>query len=425
MNAVRRFLLPFLLLLLALPAAAAEPSPALRQRASDLVALLNDRAEPAQLFSPEFLAQVPEAKVKAISAQLREAYGAARSVSAIDAASETAGTLHVVFDKATLRMEITVSPGEPNRITGLLVVGADEAGDTPQAVLAEMAALPGQVSVTAALLGEGPPQPILERDSARPLAVGSAFKLFVLAELAREVKAGERRWTDVVPLGRRSLPSGILQAWPSGAPMTLHSLAVLMISQSDNTAADTLIALLGREKIERLLAVLGVRAPQRDRPFLLTREAFLIKTDPALRARWTEASEAEKRALLKGKVADTDASRIDVSQFGGKPLSIGEVEWFASTSDLVRTCDWLRRNGDATTLDILAVAPGMRDTGAYAYAGYKGGSEAGVLNVTYLLRRKDGRWLGISISWNDPADPVAESRLALLVARLLPLLATG
>ncbi len=44
-------------------------------------------------------------------------------------------------------------------------------------------------------------------EAARPLAIGSTFKLFLLAELSRSIHAGERKWTDVVPLDRRSLPS--------------------------------------------------------------------------------------------------------------------------------------------------------------------------------------------------------------------------
>ena len=83
-------------------------------------------------------------------------------------------------------------------------------------------------------------------------AVGSAFKLAVLAALKDQVAAGALAWDDVATLeaGHISLPSGILQAWPVGSPLTIHTLASLMISVSDNTATDALIALLGRDLIE-------------------------------------------------------------------------------------------------------------------------------------------------------------------------------
>ena len=111
-------------------------------------------------------------------------------------------------------------------------------------------------------------RPVLALEEDTPLAVASAFKLLVLAALREEVEAGRRAWDEVVRLEEawKSLPSGLLQGWPEGSPLTLHTLAALMISLSDNTATDALIALLGRERLEAL--------SPRNRPFLTTREAF-------------------------------------------------------------------------------------------------------------------------------------------------------
>ena len=75
------------------------------------------------------------------------------------------------------------------------------------------------------------------------LGIGSAFKLYVLAELVRAVNDGERQWADVVALDSdvMSGPSGVLQGWPTGTPMTLQTLATLMIYISDNTATYNLV----------------------------------------------------------------------------------------------------------------------------------------------------------------------------------------
>ena len=91
----------------------------------------------------------------------------------------------------------------------------------------------------------------------------------------------------------RSLPSGVLQSWPAGTPMTVESLAILMISQSDNTAADRLLHLLGRERVESRTRVAGNTHVARNTPFLTTREMFALKTpadSDALAAvrRWTD-----------------------------------------------------------------------------------------------------------------------------------------
>ena len=95
---------------------------------------------------------------------------------------------------------------------------------------------------TSYLILEGRTQ-VAALDADRPLAVGSAFKLAVLAALREHVAAGHSSWRDIVPLraADKSLPSGTYQDWPDGAPITLDTYAAQMISISDNTAADALI----------------------------------------------------------------------------------------------------------------------------------------------------------------------------------------
>jgi hypothetical protein len=196
-----------------------------------------------------------------------------------------------------------------------------------------------------------------------------------------------------------------------------------MISRSDNSAADTLLAVLGREKVERLLPELGVAAADRDRPFLSTREAFALKFgDPARLARWKAADEAGRRALLPR--LPTVLPAPDPARLAGRPAEIASVEWFASPADLVRTFDWLRRSGDPTALGILAINPGVEPALArdFAYLGFKGGSEPGVLNLSFLLKSREGRWIAVSATWNNAAAALDEPRFAALMRRLVALM---
>ncbi len=406
----------------AAPGAAQEASPQLRARADEVVALLRGEGDPATIFSPEFLAAVPPAQLRTIGDQLRAQYGAVRALAGIAPQSPTAGTLHVETERATLHVRIALQPQPPNRIQGLLVTGADLRGDSFTAVIAEIRALPGSISVAVARLGDSAPALAASIEPDRSLAIGSAFKLFILAELSRQVQAGLRRWSDVVPLDRPAQSAGALQNWPAGAPFTLHTLAGLMIAQSDNRATDVLLHLAGRENVERMMTRIGVAAAARNRPLLGTAELFALKTaDAAALNAWLAADESGRRRMLSTSYADP---RPDLSRFGGAPLRIDSVEWFASASDLVRAMDWLRRHGDDGARAILAINPGAGPalSGDFAYFGYKGGSEPGVLNVTWLIRTRAGAWHAVSGSWNNPDTVLDEGQFVGLMARLVQLL---
>jgi len=140
--------------------------------------------------------------------------------------------------------------------------------------------------------------------------------------------------------------------------------------------------------------------------------------DPALTRRWRTADEAGRRAMLPTLAG----VRVDIGALGGPPKAIDSLEWFASTDDMVRVMEWLRSNGDPETLAILAINPGIGSAAShFAYLGYKGGSETGVIAMTFLLRREDGGWREVSASWNNPAAPVDEARFGDLVGRLVAL----
>ncbi|HEX8365135.1 MAG TPA: serine hydrolase [Allosphingosinicella sp.] len=406
----------------AAPAAAQQPSPELARRAAELVPFFRGEGDPAALFSPRFLAAVPRPQLDAVTAQIRSAHGAVRRLVRIEPRSVAAGVVLLEFERATLRFNMTLEPAAPHRIDGLLLAGTELPGDSFSAIVEELRRLPGAVSFAAARLAEAPVM-LAEHDAERPLAIGSAFKLFILAELDRSIRSGERRWTDVVRAERRA-PSGPLQYWPRAAPVTLHTLASLMISLSDNSATDNLLHVVGRERVEALMPTLGVRAPERNRPFLSTLEAFLLKTaqDELLQS-WLRGNEAERRGILAGRLATLGIDDIDGARIGAAPAQIDTIEWFASAGDLVRTMDWLRRNGSDESRDILAINPGLGRTvaGEFAYLGYKGGSEPGVINMTFLVRNRAGIWHAVAGSWNNSAAAVEDARFLALMTRALQL----
>jgi hypothetical protein len=73
---------------------------------------------------------------------------------------------------------------------------------------------------------------------------------------------------------------------------------------------------------------------------------------------------------------------------------------------------------------MLAINTGPGPAGAFEWIGYKGGSEPGVLNVTWLAHGKGGTWWAVSAGWND-SKAVDEQKLFGLASRALKLLAAS
>jgi hypothetical protein len=172
---------------------------------------------------------------------------------------------------------------------------------------------------------------------------------------------------------------------------------------------------------------IGVASAARDRPLLSTLEMAALKTGPATAFNaWQQADEAGRRRMLAGDYATIDPARIDIARFTGNPLHL-EIEWYASASDMVRAMDWLRRNGDDTTKAILAIKPGLGPQllGELAYVGFKGGSEPGVLSLTWLVRSRAGVWQVIAGSWNNSEATLDEQRFIGLIARAVQLARAG
>ncbi len=416
------------LVALPMPVAAQQAASPLAQRADSIVDLFGGRADIAEVFAPSLLAQLPPEKLVEITGQLKAELGDPVGIESIAEQGENSATVRITFTRAVATFDIGIEPNAPHRITTLLFKGSETIDDDMAKVVADLRALPGYASLAVARLDDSGPTWLVRERGDQATAIGSTFKLYILAELSRQIAAGTRHWNDVVTLDRRSLPSGMLQNWPEGSPLTLHTLAGLMISISDNTATDTLLATLGRDKVEAMMVAAGNAHAAANRPMLSTYDMFALKgtSDEGLADAYAAGDEAARRALLP-QIARVDRATIEADRFGGNPRWIDSIEWFASPEDLVRVMDWLRRNGDQTTRDILAINDGVADQVAqeFAYVGYKGGSESGVLNTSYLLRDKAGRWYAVSASWNDPAAPLSDGKMFLIASRAIRLVAAS
>lgn len=373
-------------------------APALAQTTTPQTALrrlLTTEPLQADWFTPDFLAQVPLAQIQSILVSLKTELGEFQRVEA------KGNDQQLVFEKGTVPTKIAVNA--KGQIAGLLFQPPLLKFKNLDEAVSSFKTIPGKVSLLVRQDG-------VDRASLNPtmpLAVGSTFKLAVLDALQTQVKAGKHSWAAAIDLKAawRSLPSGFLQSWPEGSLLTIESLAALMISQSDNTATDRLIHLVGREAIETL-------AP-RNRPFLTTREAFVLKgkNNADLLQRYRQGNEAARRSLL----AETLKRQLpDVFEFTGDAIA-QDVEWFFTTAEL---CDRMERVKD---LPLMGINPGVANPADWAQVAFKGGSEPGVLNLTTWLQAKNGKRYCVSATWNQ-TEAIDQERFTALYGSTLELL---
>ena len=347
-------------------------------------------------FDPVFLAQVPVAQVQQIVDQYTSQGGKFQRIVG-------SGDSYTVFmERVSFPSKVVLNA--QGQFAGLWFGIAQPLYTSFDDSIKPFSQLPGKAGLL--ILDNGSAKASLNPD--QPLAVGSAFKLAVLTALNAQIAAGKRRWSDVIPLDPawKTLPSGVIRTWPDQTPITLATYANEMISISDNTAADALLFIAGRENVEAV--------SPRNTPFLSTREAFILK-DPAnaaLLARWRAVNTAGKRALLPeiDKLPLPDAAIFD------KGPAAPDIEWFLTPTELCTLID------DVRDLGATQINAGIADKKDWQQIAYKGGSEPGVLNLTTALTGKNGHHYCVAATWNNDAA-LDESKLFTLYAGVLASLA--
>ena len=393
-----------------------EALPSTAQKIADQIT--GDPQINAELYAPVFLKAVPATQMAALCKSLHRTNGPVTGITPNAGNTATDGKFTFRFTDGDMPVTLTLEAAAPHRVAGLWFGPITPHLKSLADLTARLDKLPGQVGFQLQRLDNG--QVLAALHPEKPLAIGSTFKLYILATLLKD----KQPWDKVIKLEDRykSLPSGELQNWPAGSPVTVHTLALKMIANSDNTASDHLLALAGPAHVQSLQGDFGLKDAHGDSPFLSTLEMFRLKTDASLRKEFLAADAAGRAALLakqSGKPAPNPAL-FDQA----KPVAIDQIEWFASPADLCRLMQYFDKTDDATTLAILAVNPGLNiPKDRFTYAGYKGGSEPGVISMTWLLRAKDGKHYALTGTWNDPQKPVFEETFAGLMQAALDLAA--
>jgi len=352
-----------------------------------LRSLIDAPESAAGLVSEGFAEAVPTGQLTAILESLRDQAGPVTGI------TEDGDGYIIRTEAGAIPAEIELDAS--GKITGLFFQPFQPSGGSIEDTLADIAALPGAVSYLVTAEGET----LHEQDAEVPLAVGSTFKLGVLKLLMDDIEAGKRQWEDVETLRPEdmSLPSGKLQTFPPGSPFTLHTLAALMISESDNTATDMLIRILGPQRVATALGLDDV---------LTTRALFTLKANPALAERYRTTPGTDRVALL----AEIANAPLPSARDASGPAVEG-IEWYLSTETLCRLAEAVK------SADVFTINKGPVRGSAWQSVAYKGGSEPGVLNLTAALTGEKGQSYCISVTVNSE-DAVDEASVAGAFAAL-------
>ena len=374
-------------------------------------------------FDATFLGQVSPQALNRVLAGL-QVVGEWRIVT-LDAGTSPGGLAANVVEGST-RVGVEISVDGQGLISGLFLQPATALPSPPKSwkqLDAELSALAPDVGLEAATVsasGRCTPVHALFGSTARPL--GSMFKLFVLGAVARAVRAGTLSWGETVALDRKlmSLPSGVLQVDPPGTKYSVAQYAQVMISSSDNTAADRLAALVGRDAVEAQVRRWSGHAAL-DTPFLRTRELFVLKyADYPRYADAYLALPAKARAGYLERVVDG----IPLSAVGASPADlatprkIDEIEWFASPADLCHAFAGLFGQAGGSPSSPVSAAMSLNDGGlglgraTWPLVWFKGGSEQGVLTLGYLARNRSGRVVVVVALLSNPHQSLDESAVA-------------
>lgn len=268
-----------------------------------------------------------------------------------------------------------------------------------QGRIAALSHLPGAVSFEIGKNG----RTLASLSPSRVMSVASAYKLAIAAALQDRVRRHRAAWDAVTALQARWIapPTGVLRNLPPSTPLTTSQLALDLIAESDNTAADALTEIVGREAIGRLMP---------DEPHPLTpKELFLLRSDRYDRARlaYERGTQGTRRALLAGIDADLRPPQpIGLQRFDPA------IEWHMSAAQLCRVMQSVH------ALSFVWTNPGVADPREWQSIAYKGGDDNGVdTMVTYAQR--NGNTFCFAAIWNGVPGTVPFPAFASYYADVL------
>jgi hypothetical protein len=277
-------------------------------------------------------------------------------------------------------------------------------------------------------------KPIHERASDRRLAIGTTAMFFVHSVAVQQVASNAMRWDTPIALDLyyKSWPFSKTLDAPEGTFITLADWTRRMMLATDNTAAEHLLAIFGREALEAEVARVrdiaqavppGTNAVNIE-PFLTPNEFWKLKASvlPEPLDCYAWSGDAERRTILERDVPGMEVSELVAGNWV-TPQVISRVGWHASprelclvANDVIDRCTGkeMRPGLDAWRL------PGVeKGNPKWRRVWGKLGGEPGVLAGVWAVESQSGRTFLLSIVFNDARAALPEATTVALVRHAL------
>lgn len=266
--------------------------------------------------------------------------------------------------------------------------------------------LAGRTGFAAQVIGD---DTIITLNGDAPFPMASAYKLAIVCKVLAMVDKGELRLDQMVDIPAESyVPSPVIAAnfRHPGVALSLANLIEVAIVQSDNTAADTLMALAGGpDAVTAWLRGIGIAGMRVDRT--------------------TAEIGAEIQAIMEAAGSHGDPNNPAVPAFDADPRDQ------ATPADMLRLLVLLADGGilRPDSRDFLLGAMGRTVTGPERIRGllpagtpvaHKTGTAGGIANDVGLVTLPDGRRLAVAIFTAGSTTPPADrDRAVAETARVL------
>ncbi|WP_149359484.1 serine hydrolase [Lolliginicoccus suaedae] len=334
-------------------------------------------------------------------------------------ASDEPDELVIVARANGERLNLAVAVNDAGKIAGLTISPADPEMPAPPTSWDDLddrldGIAPESAFLAARMDDDGSCTTVHERAASEVVPIASVFKIFVLDAVAQALGEGtiSPDTTMTVRDATKSWPTGVLQDEADGTAVTVTEATELMMALSDNTATDLLIELVGREAVEESFARI-TGDPGSNAPLLNTREMFILKAVdyPALADEYSALdSEAAKRDFIENTVASTDLPPVSAVSDWTTPRHVDEIEWSVALDDLCNAYAALAEHEEPLVEGALSRNDGGigLDLQQWPTVWFKGGSEPGVLALSYRAVDSDGQAVFVALVSEDPGLDISD-----------------